>query len=107
MKMLFEAISSMFVMSGDQTMSQPVKNPFTAHPHALDETYTQHFGHALRYSGLLLAASLCALVHAVLPFMFEKTASNMIKKMHGDMMVRGAVQSTQPRHVEEASGYQI
>ncbi len=75
-------------------MPDRAKNPFTAHPHALDETYITHLGHALSYSGRLLAASFCALVHAVLPFLFEKTASNMIKEMHADMMARGAVQPT-------------
>lgn len=58
---------------------------FTGHPHAVGESYTEHFGVAMRYSGRLFAASFCALVHAFLPFCFEKTASGMIRRMVADM----------------------
>ncbi len=66
---------------------QPSKNanPFTAHPHAVGESYIQHFSVALSYAGRLFAAAFCALVHAILPFMFEKTASGMLRKMVADM----------------------
>lgn len=65
-------------------------NPFTHHPDAIGETYGQHFGVALRYSGKLFAAACAALVHAFLPFLFEKTASNAIKGMYADMTRRSA-----------------
>ncbi len=65
-------------------------NPFTDHPHAVGESYTEHFGVAMRYAGRLFAASFCAFVHAILPFAFEKTASTMIRKMVDDMNRRHA-----------------
>jgi hypothetical protein len=63
---------------------------FTAHPHAVGETYGQHFVVALSYGLRLIGAGLCALVHAVLPFLFQKTASSSIKAMYADMMRRNA-----------------
>jgi hypothetical protein len=65
-------------------------NLFTTHPHAVGESYVRHFGVALSYSGRMFAAAFCALVHAVLPFMFEKTASGMLRKMVADMDSRMA-----------------
>ena len=42
------------------------------------------------YAGRLFAAGFCALTHALLPFLFEKTASNLIKAMYAEMTARGA-----------------
>jgi Family of unknown function (DUF6356) len=67
------------------------KELFTAHPEALDETYGQHFGHAMSYSGRLFKASFCAFMHGIFPFLFEKTASTAIRAMHAEMTSRGAV----------------
>lgn len=60
-------------------------NLFTAHPHAVGESYTQHFGVAMSYSWRMFKAAACALVHAFLPFAFEKTASTMVRQMVADM----------------------
>lgn len=62
--------------------------PFTAHPGSVGETYGQHFGVAMGYSGRLLVASFCAFVHAFLPFLFEKTASTMVRTMVRNMTQR-------------------
>lgn len=69
------------------------KSLFTAHPDALDESYLEHFGHALSYAWRLATAAFCALTHAVFPFLFEKTASNLIREMHAEMVARGATRS--------------
>ena len=58
---------------------------FTEHPASVDETYFEHMQFAGRFSARLFAAGAAALVHAVLPFAFEKTASNLIRKMHRDI----------------------
>lgn len=67
-----------------------VTHLFTGHPASVGETYTEHFGVAIRYSGKMFAAAFCALVHAFLPFMFEKTASGIVRKMVADMDRRTA-----------------
>jgi hypothetical protein len=65
---------------------------FLSHPEALNETYVTHLRHAMSYSGRLLAAAFCAFAHGLMPFLFEKSASNAIKAMHGEMAARGAMQ---------------
>jgi hypothetical protein len=61
---------------------------FIAHPRAVNEDYLAHAGVALRFALLLLAAGLAALVHAVIPALFETTASSIIKNLHAEMMTR-------------------
>jgi hypothetical protein len=63
---------------------------FIVHPRAVNETYSGHAGVALRFALLLLGAGLAALVHAVMPALFETTASSTIKKLHAEMMSRSA-----------------
>lgn len=55
---------------------------FTDHPASVGETYFEHMGFALRFSQRLFGASLAALMHAFLPFLFEKTASNVVARLH-------------------------
>src|SRR5665213_2501362 len=59
---------------------------FTEHPASVGETYGEHFGTALYFGGRLMAASLCCVVHAVLPFLFTRTASRAIADLHARMI---------------------
>ena len=59
-----------------------VTQAFTEHPASVDETYFQHLCFAMSFSLRLFGAGLAALVHAFLPFLFEKTAGNAIRQMH-------------------------
>lgn len=63
-------------------MTRALSRLFTDHPRSVDETYFEHMRFAGRFAGLLFAAALAALIHAVLPFLFERTASTMINGMH-------------------------
>ena len=63
---------------------------FTAHPASVDETFGEHFFFALKFAGLLFAAAGAALVHAILPFLFEKTASRIIARLYAKTHNRGA-----------------
>ena len=45
---------------------------------------------ALRFALLLLGAGLAALMHAIIPALFETTASSIIKKLYAEMMSRSA-----------------
>lgn len=58
---------------------------FLEHPRSVNESYGAHFLFALSFSGQLLLAGLAALVHAFVPILFEKTASNLIKQMNRRM----------------------
>ena len=63
---------------------------FTQHPATVGENWGQHastsFGFALR----LQLAALAALAHAVLPFLFVKTASGIITTLHTRMVTHRA-----------------
>jgi hypothetical protein len=61
---------------------------FVAHPRSVNEDYLAHAGVALRFSLLLLGAGLAALVHAIIPALFETSASSTIKKLHREMSER-------------------
>ena len=60
---------------------------FTAHPASVGESYTQHLrmasGFALR---MLLAAGAC-FIHALFPFLFERTGSRCIAELHERMVI--------------------
>lgn len=70
-------------------MLTTVKSAFLEHPRAVDESYVQHMIFAIRFSGRLFLAASAALVHAVFPFLFEKTASRMIGEMYAQTRTRG------------------
>lgn len=62
---------------------------FLDHPRSVDESYVQHMVFAGRFSLKLFAAGAAALVHAVIPCLFEKTASRMIAEMYAKTHNRG------------------
>jgi len=70
-------------------MITTMKTLFTAHPKSVDENYFEHMAFAGKFSGKLFLAAGAALVHAFLPFLFEKTASRMIAEMYARTHNRG------------------
>ncbi|WP_120501176.1 DUF6356 family protein [Roseovarius sp. EL26] len=62
---------------------------FLEHPRKVDETYLEHAVFAGKFSFKLFAAAFAALVHAVIPVLFEKTASKMIADMFAKTHNRG------------------
>lgn len=58
-----------------------MKNIFTDHPHSVGETYFEHFKFASLFGFRMFIGSLACLMHAIFPFMFKKTGSNMLLKM--------------------------
>lgn len=70
-------------------MIASLKSLFLTHPQSVDESYFQHMAFAGRFSGKLFLAAGAALVHAFLPFLFEKTASRMIAEMYARTHNRG------------------
>lgn len=66
-----------------------INKVFLDHPHSVDESYLEHAAFAGLFSLKLFAAALCALVHAIIPMAFEKTASRMIAEMYDKTRNRG------------------
>lgn len=69
---------------------------FTSHPASVDETYFEHLRFAAWFSGTLLLAAGAALVHAILPFLFEKTASQIVARLYERTHKRGVAPDAVP-----------
>ena len=81
-----------------------LKALFCDHPASVDETYTEHMAAAGGFALRLFVAAIVCSVHAILPFLFEKTASVMIGELHDRMVTNrrrlkagGAAQPATPR----------
>ena len=55
-----------------------MKNIFTEHPRSVGETYLQHFHNASSIGRLMLVGGIACFIHAIFPFVLEKTASNVL-----------------------------
>lgn len=55
---------------------------FLQHPASVDETYFQHMAFATGFSLALFRAAFAALLHAFVPSLCERTASDEIRQMH-------------------------
>ena len=63
-----------------------LKALFCDHPASVDETYTEHMAAAGGFALRLFVASIVCTVHAILPFLFEKTGSAMVEGLHDRMI---------------------
>lgn len=70
---------------------QRILSAFTEHPASVDETYLEHMRFAGWFAGTLLLAACAALVHAILPFLFDKTASRIVARLYERTHNRGAL----------------
>ena len=65
--------------------ARPLLGAFTEHPASVGETYTEHMAVALGYGARLLGAGCAAMVHAIVPALFQTTASDAIGTMHAEI----------------------
>ena len=63
-----------------------ITSAFTAHPETVGESYGEHFVTAMGFSVSLFRAAFVCAIHAVLPFLFEKTGSECITELHCRMV---------------------
>ena len=66
-----------------------ISKVFLDHPRSVEESYFEHLVFAGKFSAKLILAGLAALVHALIPCLFEKTASRMIAEMYAKTHNRG------------------
>ena len=59
---------------------------FLAHPRTVDEDYFVHMRHSLFFARHLLTAGLAALVHALVPALFERTGSTRVAMLYDRMV---------------------
>ena len=63
---------------------------FTEHPRSVGESYWQHMGVSLSFACAMLLGAGAALVHALLPFLFTRTGSGIIDRLHQRMVAQRA-----------------
>jgi hypothetical protein len=63
-------------------------DPFTRHPASVGETYTEHLVMAGSFGWRMVIGGLACLVHAIFPFLFEYTASNHIRVLNDQMVLK-------------------
>ena len=78
-------------------------NLFTRHLDTVGESYLQHARHAFGFSAAMFFGSLACLVHALLPFLFEKTGSDCIRRLHDRMVVNRRSLGARERSLTEGS----
>ena len=69
------------VRTENAAMMQMIEQRFLAHPATVGESYGEHARFAAWFGSRQLLAGMAALVHAVLPFAFETTASRRVKEL--------------------------
>ena len=58
----------------------------TRHPQSVGETYGQHLRMASGFGARMIGAGCACMVHALLPFLFEKTGSEQIRLLHNKLV---------------------
>lgn len=95
-------------MTDTDTMAGPVKAPAAsrkflpgvdrllfAHPRTVGETYAEHAGIASRFGATMIAGGVKCMVHAVLPSVFERSASECVSRLNAELTRRRAASSDQ------------
>lgn len=67
-----------------------INRVFLSHPASVDESYLEHARFAGGFALQLFAAAGAALVHALIPCLFEKTASGIIARLYAKTHNRGS-----------------
>lgn len=80
-----------------------VRNIFTAHPATVGETYFGHMAFAAWFSSRLAMAAGAAIVHAFLPFLFETTASRIVRELYERTSKRSADAATPGEGAHQAA----
>lgn len=61
---------------------------FLSHPRSVGESYWEHAATAGRFGATMVVGGAACIVHAVLPFLFVRTASDSVKRLYGQMLAR-------------------
>lgn len=68
-----------------------INRVFLNHPASVNESYLQHLHFASHFALRLAAAAMAALVHALIPCLFEKTASRIVADLYNKTSHRGEI----------------
>lgn len=65
---------------------------FTEHPASVGETYWEHMRSAAGFGASMLTGGVACLIHGLLPFLFLRTGSTTVSRLHQRMVVTRARQ---------------
>lgn len=69
---------------------------FLRHPRSVGESYAEHAATAGRFGVAMVVGGVACLVHAVVPTLFERTASDTVKRLYAQMKARQPAFAQQP-----------
>jgi hypothetical protein len=95
-------VATLLAFSSATSRANRMRDFFTKHPASVGETYWQHMGMALSFAGSLFLAACAALLHALFPALCEKTASQIITRLHDRMVLNRCRQNPSKDEVFEA-----
>ena len=62
-----------------------MRNPFTAHPHEVGESYLEHALFACRYGAKMTVGGVAAFLHGIFPFLFRTTGSRITRELNATL----------------------
>jgi hypothetical protein len=76
---------------------------FRAHPASVGESYGEHLAVASSFGAAMLLGGLACLVHGLLPFLFTRTGSGIVRKLHDRMLVNRAAAVSRTEQTADAA----
>jgi hypothetical protein len=67
-----------------------VRNPFTAHPREVGESYLEHGLFACTYGVKMALGGVAAFLHGLLPFLFKTTGSRITRELNATLEASAA-----------------
>ena len=80
---------------------------FLEHPRAVGETYGEHQRRAFWFAGVLIRAGLACALHGLAPRLCQTSASQAVKRLHGEMTGRRHLAIETGLTAEELAGANI
>ncbi len=62
-----------------------MRNPFTAHPRDVGESYLEHGLFACRYGAKMTLGGIAAFLHGMMPFLFQTTGSRITRELNASL----------------------
>lgn len=72
---------------------------FSDHPRSIGESYGEHAVTAARFGLRMVAGGVRCLVHAVIPGIHERAASDCVRELHGQLEKRRREMDVDPDYV--------
>ncbi|ODP39432.1 DUF6356 family protein [Sphingomonas turrisvirgatae] len=69
---------------------------FLGHPREVGESYGEHFATAAGFGARMVVGGLACIVHAVVPSLFVRTASDTVKSLYARMKARQPAFASRP-----------